>query len=182
MKKVLFALLLSIGFCFAANLDTAKTQAYWTAYKFANKTAVKGTFSDMQFKFSNGSGISGTLVGATAKASLDKVSTGNPVSEENLTLGFFQKFEGKDIRVKIEQVIEGENQGTVLAKITMNKKMQLVPMQYEIKDNQLVAKGVIDVLSFKLNTALESLAKVCKDLHEGYTWSQVEVGFIIPLK
>lgn len=182
MKKVLFASLLSLSFCFGVSLDTSKTQAYWTAYKFANKTGVKGTFKDIKFKFSNGKGISGTLTGATAKAELDKVSTGNPVSEENLTLGFFQKFDGKDIRVKIEQVIEGENQGTIRAKITMNKKTQFVPMQYEIKDNQLVAKGVIDVLSFNLNTALASLAEVCKDLHEGYTWSQVEVGFVVPLK
>lgn len=182
MKKVLFASLLSLSFCFGASLDTSKTQAYWAAFKYANKTAVKGTFKDIQFKFSNGNDIRGELLGATAKIDVSKVSTGNPLSEENLTNGFFQKFNGKDIRVKIEQVIEGENQGTILARITMNKKSQLVPMQYEIKDNQLAAKGVIDVLSFKLDGALESLAKVCYDLHEGYTWSQVEVGFIIPLK
>lgn len=182
MKKVLFASLLSLSFCFGASLDTSKTQAYWTAYKFANKTAVKGTFKDIKFKFSNGNDIRGELLGATARIDLSKVSTGNPVSEENLTLGFFQKFSSKDIRVKIEQVTEGDNQGTILARITMNKKTQLVPMQYEIKDNQFIAKGVIDVLSFKLDGALESLAKVCKDLHEGYTWSQVEVGFVIPLK
>lgn len=182
MKKVLFASLLSLSFCFGVSLDTAKTQAYWTGYKFAKKTPVKGTFKDIKFKFSKGNSIHEELLGATAMIDLSKVSTGNPASEENLTLGFFNKFSSKDIRVKIEQVIEGENQGAILARITMNKKSQLIPMQYEIKDNQLVAKGVIDVLSFKLDAALDSLSKVCKDLHEGYTWSQVEVGFVIPLK
>lgn len=182
MKKVLLASLLSLSFCFGVSLDTSKIEAYWIGYKFTNKTPVKGTFNDMKFKFSNGDDIRTQLLGATAMADVSKVSTGNPVSEENLTLGFFQKFNGKDIKVKIEQVIEGENQGTILAKITMNKKMQLIPMQYELKDNQLVAKGVIDVLSFKLDAALESIAQVCKDLHEGYTWSQVEIGFVVPLK
>ncbi|MCE3047170.1 YceI family protein [Helicobacter kayseriensis] len=182
MKKIVLASILTIGACFGINLDTSKTQMYWEAYKLINKTPVKGSFSDVQYKFSKKSGISGSLLGATAKIDLSKVVTGNPVSEENLTNSFFKKFEGKDIKVKIEQVIEGEDKGTILAKITMNKKSQLVPMQYEIKEGQLIAKGIFDVLSFKLDGALKQLAKACQDFHEGYTWSQVEVGFIIPVQ
>lgn len=182
MKKISLALALFFGFCFGADLDTSKTQMYWQAYKFLNKTAVKGSFSDAKFKFANKEGISGALVGATATFDLLKVATGNPASEENLTKGFFQKFKGKNINAKIEKVIEGENQGTVLVKVTMNKTSQLVPMQYTIADGNLVAKGVIDIFSFKLGEAFENLAKLCNDLHEGVTWSQVEIGFIIPVK
>lgn len=182
MKKALMVSFLILGSCFGMNLDTSKTQMYWEAYKLANKTAVKGSFADVKYKFGKKSGISGQLLGASAQIDLAKVVTGNPESEKNLTNEFFKKFVGKNIRVKIEKITEGDNQGILLAKISMNKKTQLVPMQYEIKEGILSASGVIDVLSFKLDSALEQLAKACSALHEGYTWSQVKVGFVIPVK
>ncbi|WP_027326945.1 YceI family protein [Helicobacter pametensis] len=182
MKKIILASLLAMSYSLAANLDTNKIQMYWESYKTSLKVPVKGSFADIKYKFGKQDGISGALLGATAKINLGTVITGNPTSEQNLTQGFFQHFASKDIRVKIEQVMEGKDQGTLLAKITMNKKSQLIPMQYTIKEGTLVAKGVLDVRSFRLDQALESLAKLCESLHEGFTWSQVEIGFTIPLK
>lgn len=182
MKKVILASALFLSFCFGSELDTSKIEAYWTGYKFANKTSVKGSFKDIKFKFAKGSGISGILTGSTATIDPNKVYTGNPASEKNLTLSFFQKFIGKDIKVKIEKIIEGENGGTVLAKVTMNKKTQLIPMQYEIKNNKFLAKGVLDLFAFKLDEAYKSISEACKTFHKGLTWSQVEIGFMIPLK
>lgn len=182
MKKISLAFALFLSFCFGATLDTAQTQMYWEAYKLADKTAVKGSFADVKYKFGKKNGVSGKLLGATATIDLKKIVTGNPVSENNLTLGFFQKFNEQNIKVKLEQVMEGENQGTILAKVTMNKKSQLVPMQYKIENGKLVAKGVIDILSFNLSEAFESLSKLCNELHDGHTWSQVEIGFAIPVK
>lgn len=182
MKKIIIASILCIGFCFGLELDTSKLQAYWVGYKFANKTGVKGSFKDIHFKFSKAKGISGVLTGATATIDPSKVLTGNPQSEKNLTLGFFEKFMGKTIKVKIEKVIEGKDQGTILAKVTMNKKSQLIPMQYTIQDNQFKATGNLDVFAFKLDDAFASLAKVCEKFHQGLTWSQVEIGFTAPIK
>lgn len=183
MKKVLLSSILLAGLCFGASVDGNNAKINWTGFKFANKTGVKGSFSDVKFKFSKQNGsLAEILTGSTAKIDLKKVATGNPVSEENLTKGFFANFEGKDIRAKIESVMEGENQGTILLKVTMNKKSQLVPMQYTIENNTLVAKGMIDILSFKLDKALEGLKQACGELHEGYTWTQVEIGFELPIQ
>lgn len=182
MKRIILSSILFLSFCFGIDLDTSNTQVYWIGYKFANKTAVKGSFKDIKLKFSRGSGIAGVLTGSTATIDPEKVSTGNPASEKNLTLSFFQKFIGKNIKVKLEKVIEGQNAGTILAKITMNKKTQLVPLQYEVKDGSLLAKGIIDILSFKLDDAYKSISEACKTQHQGLTWSQVEIGFIIPTK
>lgn len=172
-----------MGLCFGASIDASKIEMYWVGYKLANKTAVKGTFKDVAYKLKKNQGsIADMLKGATATIALNKLHTGNPASEKNLTEGFFSKFATPEISVKITQVMEGENQGTLLAKVTMNKKSQLIPMQYVIADGKLQAKGVLDILGFKLNKALESLIKTCGELHKGYTWTQVEIGFSAPLQ
>lgn len=183
MKKVFLGALISMGLCFGASIDTSKIEMYWVGYKLANKTAVKGSFSNVSYKLKKKEGsIKEMLEGASAKITLSNLSVANPVAKKNLTEGFFSKFASPKIDVKIIQVMEGENQGTLLAKVSMNKKSQLIPMQYTITDGKLQAKGVIDILSFKLDKALESLIKVCGSLHQGYTWTQVEIGFSAPLQ
>lgn len=183
MKKIILSALVSMGLCFGASIDASKIEMYWVGYKFANKVAVKGTFKDVVYKLKKNQGsVKDMLKGATATVTLSKLHTGNPASEKNLNEGFFSKFASPEISVKITQVMEGENQGTLLAKVTMNKKSQLIPMQYTIVDGKIQAKGVLDLLSFKLNKPLESLMKTCGELHKGYTWTQVEIGFSAPIQ
>lgn len=183
MKKMFLSALISMGLCFGASIDSSKIEMYWVGYKLANKTAVKGTFLDVSYKLKKKQGsIKEILQGATAKIVSSKVHTGNPASEKNLNEGFFSKFASPEISVKITQVMEGDKQGTLLAKVTMNKKSQLVPMQYVIADGKIQAKGVIDVLGFKLETALEGLNQACGSFHNGFTWSQVEIGFTAPIQ
>lgn len=183
MKKIILGAFVSMGLCFGASIDTSKIEMYWAGYKFANKTAVKGTFKDVAYKLKKNQGsIADMLKDATATIALSNLHTGNPASEKNLSEGFFSNFASPEISVKIMQVMEGENQGTLLAKVSMNKKTQLIPMQYVIADGKIQAKGVLDLLSFKLDKAIEGLIKACGQLHKGYTWTQVEIGFSAPIQ
>ncbi|RDU70117.1 polyisoprenoid-binding protein [Helicobacter cholecystus] len=183
MKKLILSAFVSMGLCFGASIDASKIEMYWAGYKFANKTAVKGTFKDISYKLKKNQGsIKDMLEGATATIALSNLHTGNPTSEKNLTQGFFSNFASPEIKVKITQVMEGDNQGTLLAKVTMNKTSQSIPMQYTIMDGKIQAKGVLDILNFKLNKALEGLIQTCGQLHKGYTWTQVEIGFSAPIQ
>lgn len=183
MKKLVLSALVSMGLCFGASIDTSKIEMYWVGYKLANKTAVKGSFSDVAYKLKKKQGsIKEMLEGASAKITLSNLNVANPEAKKNLSEGFFSKFASPEISVKIIQVMEGENQGTLLAKVSMNKKSQLIPMQYTLTDGKIQAKGVLDILSFKLDKALEGLIKACGKLHQGYTWTQVEFGFSAPLQ
>lgn len=183
MKKIILGAFLAIGMCMGASIDASNIQMYWVGYKLANKTAVKGSFSGVSYKLKKKQGtLKEILEGASAKIKLSDLNVANPEAKKNLAEGFFSKFASPEINVKIVQVIEGENQGTFLAKVSMNKKSQLIPMQYTLADGKIEAKGVLDILSFKLDDALKSLIKVCGKLHQGYTWTQVEIGFSAPLQ
>ncbi|ANV98091.1 hypothetical protein BBW65_04425 [Helicobacter enhydrae] len=183
MNKLLCAFALIANLCLAGSLDMSGAKIEWKGFKFANKTAVKGSFSNVSFVFpKNGATLKDALVGATAKINLKNVVTGNPASEKNLTEAFFLKFEGANITAKIEDVMEGEKQGTLLLKVRMNKATQFVPMQYVLTDDGFVANGVIELKNFKLQKAFESLQEACGAMHKNFTWSQVEISLVIPNK
>jgi hypothetical protein len=59
--------------------------------------------------------------------------------------------------------------------ITLNNKTIEVPLNYTFENNQLVAKGTIDVFDFSLNDQLKKLNKACFALHEGKTWNDVNI-------
>ena len=86
------------------------------------------------------------------------------------------------IKVTLHDVVEGKDQGTILASVRMNGKTNKVPMEYKIENGVLKARGVLDLSEFKLSEARANLQKAVSDLHEGMTWSQVTIGFEAPIK
>lgn len=172
------------GFMFATSLDTAGAKVKWTAFKTTDKVAVSGTFDDIQYKFGKGhASIKEILEGATAILTPSKVNLNDALKNKNVREYFFAKFKTRDdIKVTFKKVIEGKDKGTIFATIKMNGKIVKVPMQYEIKDNFLEAKGVIDLAEFYVTDALNSLTQAVKNLHGGLTWTQVEIQFSAPVK
>lgn len=187
MKKIFVICMLGlISFGFGATIDTANAIVKWTAFKTPAKAAVTGTFSDVQIKFGkpnkNGT-IESWLDGATATIKPESINLNDDVKNANVRENFIAKFSKKDdIKVTLKEITEGKNQGTILATIKMNGKTNKVPMQYTIDKGKLIANGVIDLSEFNLESARASLQEFVKDLHEGITWSQVVVGFEVPVK
>ncbi|HIV48979.1 YceI family protein [uncultured Helicobacter sp.] len=166
----------------AASIDTNKVNVVWTAYKTPAKAAVSGTFKDINFKFGKKrDSIASTLEGASATIDPMKVNLNDDVKNANLRDFFFSKFSKKEIKVTLRDVVEGKDQGTILASVKMNGKTNKVPMEYKITNGVLKASGVLDLSEFKLNEARANLQKAVYDLHEGITWSQVGIAFEAPV-
>lgn len=181
--KALVLGLLSIVGIHAASIDTSKVNVVWTAYKTPAKVAVSGTFKDIAFKFGKKQdSIATALEGASATIDPIKVNLNDDVKNANLRDFFFSKFSKKEIKVTLHDVVEGKDQGTILASVRMNGKTNKVPMEYKIENDVLKAHGVLDLSEFKLSEARVNLQKAVSDLHEGMTWSQVTIGFEVPIK
>lgn len=186
MRRIIMGMVAFGVLASAATIDTSKAMVKWTAFKTMEKVAVSGTFDDVKFKFGdvnkNGT-LESQLSNATATIDLMKVNLNDDLKNQNVKQFFFSAFNKKDpIRVTFKDVFEGKNKGTILANVRMNGKTQKVPMQYEVAGGKIVAKGMIDLLQFGLDEARMSLQKGVYDLHEGMTWSQVEIGFEAPVK
>lgn len=186
MKKILLSFIALTFLCssvYATSLDTTQAKVKWTAYKTAQKIAVSGSFSDIKYKFKKGSTIAGILDGASASISPLSVDLGDDIKNNNVKNHFFAKFNKQEsIKVTFKNVVEGDNQGSILATVKMNGKNIKVPMQYAIKDGMFEAKGIIDITEFGTLEAFKSLATFCHDLHEGLTWTQVEISFSAPVQ
>ena len=70
----------------------------------------------------------------------------------------------------------------VLVEVMMNGKGLNVPMAYSYEKGLFTAKGVIDLGDFKALDALTSINRACYDLHDGKTWQDVNIGFILKVE
>ena len=182
LKMLAIGLLGAVGLN-AASIDTDKVNVVWTAYKTPTKAAVSGSFTDAKFQFGKKrDSIASTLEGASVSIDPMKVELNDDVKNANLRDFFFSKFSKKEIKVTLRNVVEGKDQGTLLASVKMNGKTNKVPMEYKITNGVLKASGVLDLGEFKLEDARANLQKAVYDLHEGMTWSQVTIGFEAPIK
>ncbi|WP_394954993.1 hypothetical protein [uncultured Helicobacter sp.] len=181
LKLLILGVLSAVGLN-ATSIDTNKVSVVWTAYKTPSKVAVSGTFKNIDFKFGKKrDSIASTLEGASASIDPMKVNLNDDVKNANLRDFFFSKFSTKEIKVILRDVLEGKDQGTILASVKMNGKTNKVPMEYKIANGVLKASGVLDLSEFKLDEARANLQKAVYDLHEGITWSQVTISFEAPI-
>ncbi|PAF45588.1 polyisoprenoid-binding protein [Helicobacter sp. 11S02629-2] len=186
MKKIVLALAAFSAFgamALATTIDTSKFESSFEGFKTMEKVGVTGTFKDAKYTFGKDeSSIKGQLTGA--KAIFDPMSVEMEASAINLNMknAFFGTFHKKEkIEVVFEKVTEGDKKGAITAKVKMNGRHTLVPLEYEIEDGKIEAKGVLDLNSFHLDKSLKSLTKAAAG-HKGLTWSQVEIKFEAPIK
>lgn len=189
MKRVVASMILLGSIACAATIDASKAEVKWTAFKTPTKVAVSGTFDDVVFKFGTPNktqSLESQLNNATATIDIMKVNLADDGKNETVRTNFFGKFKKQDpIKVTFKDVIEGKGKGTILANVRMNGKTNKVPMQFEVtsgKNAKIVAKGVIDLSEFNAEEARASLQAAVPELHEGLTWSQVEIALEAPLK
>lgn len=186
MTRIIASAIIMASVAFGATIQADKAQVKWTAFKTPAKAGVTGSFDDVVFKFGTpdkqGS-LKMQLNNATATIDIMKVNLNDEGKNATVREFFFGAFNKKEpIKVTFKDVIEGKDKGTILANVKMNGKSKKIPMQYEVAKKVLVAKGVIDLGEFGAEKARASLAEACNDLHEGITWSQVEIALEVPVK
>ncbi|GMB92378.1 YceI family protein [Helicobacter bizzozeronii] len=183
MKKFAIAALLASALLQANSLDTTKVSMSFTAFKTAKKVGVEGTFDHVLYRFNKDtSSVAHMLDKATATINVAQVNLHDETKTKNVKEAFFDQFKDQSLKVTFRNVVAGENQGTLLASVRMNGKSVKVPMSYTIKDKELVATGVLDIMEFGLKEAFHKLAAACSAQHEKLTWSQVQITFKAGLK
>lgn len=143
----------------------------WTAFKTPKKVAVAGSFDHVELQYANPDAqvITDALKEATFAIDTKSVNSNDPGRDSKLSLYFFEKMVD-DIHGAFHEFKDGKVNTT----ITMNGVSVNKELTYEVIGNTIIIKGAIDIIEdFKANDAFQSLHEICKDLHEGKSWSDV---------
>ncbi len=165
--------------CFVAG---EKIVVNWKAFKTPKKVGVSGSFDDVVMRLENNNTaapMAQILHGRTVTINTQSVNSGNPERDAKLVNAFFKMMSGDQITAKILKADEN----TIKVSIMLNGKTREVSMDYHYaqETNTTVANGTIDLLDFAADGPLASINKACYDLHEGKTWSDVVIGFELPV-
>ncbi|MDP5106276.1 MAG: YceI family protein [Polaribacter sp.] len=157
----------------------AKNEINFTAYKTSAKVPVGGQFNKVDV-ISGGEGNS-------IKEAINNTQFSIPVSS------IFTKDTSRDYKIKKfffgimadTQLLSGKLMITDdvngIAEIKMNGISEKVPFTYTIVDKTFNMQASMDVNNWNASAALESLNKICYDLHKGddgvsKTWSDVALN------
>ena len=184
MKTIALSLLLAFSLA-QANCTFSQPKAVdvtWKAFKTPLKKGVGGHFKTLNFKsdVENAKSLNTLLSGATVDIEVASVDSKNAGRDVKLLNSFFKKMTGPDIKAEILSLKRDENarkSGLVMISVKMNGINREVPMRYSFSNGVLTANGVIDLADFNATPALQSINKACFALHQGKTWSDVNIGF-----
>ena len=162
-----------------------KVTVAWKAYKTPLKKGVSGVFNSVKYLgvSKEGKNFREILVGSSVSIDTSSVNSKNEGRDAKLIKFFFKKManqviEAKIIDIKADKKLKGKPRtGLITLNITMNGITKVVPMKYNFSKGVFSANGVIDILDFSALNALSSINKACYELHDGKTWSDVNIAF-----
>ncbi|WHT38954.1 YceI family protein [Myroides sp. mNGS23_01] len=146
----------------------------WTAFKTPAKVGVKGTFDEVKLSEVNqeAATFAEGLKGAQFSIVTSSASTGDPARDETLRLNFFSKLVGN-----INGFFGEFKDGKVLVNLTLNGITKEKEFTYEATETGVKLNGSIDIIAdFTAQDAFNALHEACNALHEGKTWSDVEIA------
>jgi len=188
MKKIALSLILAFGLAQAncSFSQPSEVDVTWKAFKTPLKKGVGGHFTKLNYSSSvkSAHSLNELLAGANVTIDVASVDSKNAGRDVKLLNDFFKKMVGPDIKAKIVSLKRDENArktGLVIISVSMNGVTREVPMHYAFNGGVLSANGVIDLIDFKATTALQSINKACYALHQGKTWSDVNIGFTMKI-
>lgn len=177
MKFFIFSFLLISSQAFAANckysFQSETSKLNWTAFKTPQKVGVKGGFTEFKIKSKTSDSILNVIKSATFTVNTASVSTGDKARDAKIAKFFFNADKAK---VGIAGKVNSITSGVAQVEYTINKTKKIVPMTIVVKDDLATLSGKIDVLDFMLNDQLTALNTACSQLHQGKTWSDVEIS------
>jgi len=152
----------------------------WTGYKTAKKVGVSGTFNDINLQIEKSDDLATFLKSSKVQISTASFESGLDVRNESIVTTLFslksaEKIIGSITTVNTEDKI-------LKLKLTMNEVTKSIPMSYIINDGEIRVKGQIDILDFSMSQSYAKFAKECFNLHEGKSYSEVDIEFTLPYK
>lgn len=158
-------------------VDPSSVKVEWTAYKFTEKTPVKGEFTKVDIgKTNEGSTWKEVLKNAEFRISALDFTTGDDNRDETIADNFFKKM---DETGRISGIFLEEGKDWII-NLRMNGIGYSVPAKVNFADNLLTLETVVHLPNFNALEALASLHEACGDLHTGAdgiskTWDEVAV-------
>ncbi|WMI64492.1 YceI family protein [Aestuariibaculum sp. YM273] len=153
------------------------TSVKWTAYKTTDKLPVGGEFTVLKFDEKSGATAEEALNNLNFSIPVSSLFTKDPSRDAKLKESFFGAMLDTDL---IKGTIKVAN-GNYVATLTMNGVTKDLPLTVEITDERRVKMtGTMNLADWDALGALESLNKVCFDLHTGpdgvsKTWEDVAI-------
>lgn len=159
--------------------DGYKHSLTWTAFKTPEKVGVNGTFDQIELTGTKDSGdVLKDVTGAQFSIVTSSVNTTDALRDGKLKDGFFGVLSG-DIKGKFVSFEEGKAN----VEITMNEVTTTKIFDYTADNNGLKINGTIDIIEdFKGESAFNSIHELCKELHVGKTWTDVNIAVEISKK
>lgn len=160
--------------------DAEKSVLEWTAFKFTEKTPVKGTFNEINIegmeKSTNPKKMIESLKFSISTAS---VETQNEDRNGKIAKLFFGTIGTEKITGEVKSLSDN---GKAVIVIEMNKMKQEVMGDYTLEDGKFSFNATIDVLKWNASSGITALNTECKDLHTGTDgksklWSEVDLSF-----
>jgi len=179
MKKTVLSLLALASLLSAQCQYKANSiEVDWKAYKTPAKIGVGGTFTKVLLQASPQITQEALLQHATVTIDTNSIYSKNSARDVKLVKFFFQAQKVDSIEAKVVSLSPDE----ALVAITMNNITKEIPMKVEFDDDEIEAKGYIDLADFAMLLSLKSINKACYDLHKGKTWQDVKIEFEIKTK
>jgi len=157
-------------------VNPAETEVQWTAYKTTDKKPVSGIFNTINFEKKMGATPIKALNGLEFSIPISSIFSKNEERDGKLVASFFGSMLNTEL-LKGKITMTEEN---CKITITMNDTKHTIPFKFEINDNIVMFKGIMNLEDWNALGALEALNKVCLDLHKGddgisKTWTDVEI-------
>ena len=182
MKKILLSSILAFGLVSSLNAYELNGDlgVKWTGFKTEKKAPVSGTFKEINLKITKSDDLSEFLKSAKVDIATASFDSKSPSRDKNITSTLFSLATSKTINGSIVAVDVAKKSLTL--EVVMNEVKKEVPMTYEMINNNIVAKGSIEILDFDMKNPFMAFAKKCAVFHQNKSYSDVNIEFSIPYK
>ncbi|SDX14672.1 YceI-like domain-containing protein [Lutibacter oricola] len=166
-------------------VEAKTTSINWTAYKTTSKTPVKGQFTKLNVLNAKKANNSiDALNGIKFSIPVSSLFTKDSIRDGKLKKFFFGVMDNTEL---LSGTIHMNNETSGTVDLTMNGISQVLPITYVVSDQMVTIEALMDLDNWKAQPAIESLNKVCEDLHKGddgisKTWSEVKIDIATYLK
>ncbi len=161
-------------------IDKTSIKIGWTAYKTTDKIAVKGEFTKINIKeVKEALNVKEVLNGLEFSIPVSSIFSNNEERDTKLKDFFFGVMDATELLSGTILTSSEDNKGQVVLK--MNGIEFTFPIDYANNGKEVSVTGILYMDNWNGQTAIESLNKVCFDLHKGEdgiskTWDEVKIN------
>jgi len=150
------------------SVESETPEVLWVAYKYTEKTGVKGQFEEVSVSNTGSGSVEDVLKGASITINTASSNSGDPTRDPKIKDSFFGGLTDGEVITGVISAVNGSDEsGSVTADITMNGISHPVQGSYTNENDKLEMKFELNVTSWSAETALNALNEVCEDLHKG---------------